>query len=182
MLCYLLPRSLHVSSQKSILPITFVLRLRPDAAYRYAKSSIFLWTLVMHMYHTPTIIHTVLLGIGIKQFFQYSSSFFAFMPYRTFHRICTRFTSLRFVTIFCLWFYLCFQDCFTATVQQNNDNKIEHNKTLYIFHSSLLDKMAAILADGIFKCIFLNEKLCILIKISLKFVPKGLIDNNAPLV
>ena len=36
-----------------------------------------------------------------------------------------------------------------------------------------LDKMAAILADNIFKCIFLNEKFCILIKISLKFIPKG---------
>ena len=42
--------------------------------------------------------------------------------------------------------------------------------------------MAAILADNIFKCIFLNEKVWILIKISLKFVPKGLIDNNQALV
>ena len=42
--------------------------------------------------------------------------------------------------------------------------------------------MAAILADDIFKCIFLNEKVKILIEISLKFVPKGLIDNNQALV
>ena len=35
-----------------------------------------------------------------------------------------------------------------------------------------LDKMAAILADDIFKCIFLNEKVQILIDISLKFVPR----------
>ena len=42
--------------------------------------------------------------------------------------------------------------------------------------------MAAILADNIFKCIFVNEKFCILIKISLKFVPKGPIDNNSALV
>ena len=42
--------------------------------------------------------------------------------------------------------------------------------------------MAAILADDIFKCIFLNEKLCILIRISLKFAPKGPIDNNPALV
>ena len=34
----------------------------------------------------------------------------------------------------------------------------------------------------IFTCIFVNEKLCILIKISLKFVPKGSIDNNPALV
>ena len=45
-----------------------------------------------------------------------------------------------------------------------------------------LDKMVAILADGIFKCIFLNEKVWILIKISLRFVCKGLIDNNQVLV
>ena len=42
--------------------------------------------------------------------------------------------------------------------------------------------MAAILADDIFKCIFLNEKFCILIKISLKFATKGWIDNNPTLV
>ena len=42
--------------------------------------------------------------------------------------------------------------------------------------------MAAILADDIFKCIFLNEKARISIKISLKFVPKGPIDNESVLV
>ena len=45
-----------------------------------------------------------------------------------------------------------------------------------------LDKIAAILADNIFKCIFLNDKFCILIKISLKFVPRGPIYNNPALV
>ena len=38
--------------------------------------------------------------------------------------------------------------------------------------------MAAVLADDIFKCIFLNEKVWSLTKISLKFVQKGLNDNN----
>ena len=33
-------------------------------------------------------------------------------------------------------------------------------------------------ADDIFRYIFVNEKFCILIKISLKFVPKGLLDNK----
>ena len=42
--------------------------------------------------------------------------------------------------------------------------------------------MAAILADDLFKCIFVNEKFCSLIKISLKFVPKGPINNNQALV
>ena len=36
--------------------------------------------------------------------------------------------------------------------------------------------------DDILWCIFVNEKFCILIKISLKFVPKGPIDNNPALV
>ena len=39
-----------------------------------------------------------------------------------------------------------------------------------------------ILADNIFKRIFFNENFCILIEISLKFVPKGPIDNNSALV
>ena len=42
--------------------------------------------------------------------------------------------------------------------------------------------MATILPDDIFKCIFLNEKVCIVIQISLKFVPRGPIDNNPALV
>ena len=36
--------------------------------------------------------------------------------------------------------------------------------------------------DNILRCIFVNEKFCILIKISLKFVPKCPIDNNPALV
>ena len=42
--------------------------------------------------------------------------------------------------------------------------------------------MAAVLADDIFKCILLDEAVWFLTKISLKFVPKGLIDNNSALV
>ena len=45
-----------------------------------------------------------------------------------------------------------------------------------------LDKMATILADGIFKCIFLNENDIIQIEISLKFVPTSPIDNKPALV
>ena len=36
-------------------------------------------------------------------------------------------------------------------------------------------------ADDIFKCIFMNEKFGILIRISLKFVPNGPIDNKPAL-
>ena len=42
--------------------------------------------------------------------------------------------------------------------------------------------MAAILADSIFKCIFLNENDGILIHISLKFVLRSPIDNKPALV
>ena len=48
-------------------------------------------------------------------------------------------------------------------------------------NSSLLGQNGCQLADNIFKCNFVNEKVYILIKISLKFVPKSLIDNNPAL-
>ena len=38
------------------------------------------------------------------------------------------------------------------------------------------------LADNIFRCILGNDKFPILIKVSLKFVPMGPIDNNTGLV
>ena len=37
-------------------------------------------------------------------------------------------------------------------------------------------------ADDVFECTFVNEKSCILFKISLKFVPKGPMDNKPTLV
>ena len=42
--------------------------------------------------------------------------------------------------------------------------------------------MAAILTDDNFKCIFLNENDKIQIQISLKFVPRSLIDNKPALL
>ena len=45
-----------------------------------------------------------------------------------------------------------------------------------------LGKMAAILADNIFNCIFLNENDKIQIQISLKYVSKSRIDNKPALV
>ena len=53
---------------------------------------------------------------------------------------------------------------------------------LPVFNSSPLDKMAVMLADDIFKCIFLNENDRIPILISLKTVPKSPIDNKPVLV
>ena len=45
-----------------------------------------------------------------------------------------------------------------------------------------LDKMAANFADDIFNRICFNENMWILIKISLKFIPKSPIDNKLALV
>ena len=45
-----------------------------------------------------------------------------------------------------------------------------------------LDKMAAIYADDIFNCNFLNENDRIPIQISLKYVPRSPIDNKPSLV
>ena len=47
---------------------------------------------------------------------------------------------------------------------------------------TLLRQNDPLFADGIFKRIFLNENICILVKISLNFVPKGPIDNMSALV
>ena len=52
---------------------------------------------------------------------------------------------------------------------------------LLLTHLSL-DKMATILADDHFKCIFLNKNDRIPIRISLKFVSMSLIDNKPALV
>ena len=42
--------------------------------------------------------------------------------------------------------------------------------------------MAAIFTDDILKCTFMNEKFCISIQISLKFVSKGPVNNKSALV
>ena len=48
---------------------------------------------------------------------------------------------------------------------------------LVVFHVCSLD-----LFNDNFRCIFVNEKFCILIEISLKQVPKGPTDNNPEMV
>ena len=53
---------------------------------------------------------------------------------------------------------------------------IKHNKT------SPPAQNGRHFADDIFRWIFVNETFYIFIKISLKFVPKGPIDNNPALV
>ena len=56
------------------------------------------------------------------------------------------------------------------------------SKFLWLLTHLPLHKMADILADDIFTCIFLNENDRITIQISLKFVPKSPINNKSVLV
>ena len=56
-----------------------------------------------------------------------------------------------------------------------------HNMTL-IFNSSPPGQDGRHFADDTFRCIFVKEKFCILVKIWLKFVPQDLIDKNPALV
>ena len=52
----------------------------------------------------------------------------------------------------------------------------------YFINSSPPGQNGRHFADDIFRCIFVNENFCILIKISLKFVAKSPIDNRPALV
>ena len=52
-------------------------------------------------------------------------------------------------------------------------NEVEHIEA---------EKNGRHLTDDIFKCVFVNEKFCIVIKISLMFVTNGSIDSNSVLV
>ena len=53
---------------------------------------------------------------------------------------------------------------------------------LSCFDSSPPGQNGRLFADDIFRCIFVNEKFCIPIKKSWKFVPKGPFDNNQALL
>ena len=73
-----------------------------------------------------------------------------------------------------------------------NTSELMNNKGTFIIPPSLPLALPVItlrprqngrhFADDIFKCIFLNENVSIAIKISLKFVPKGPINNIPSLV
>ena len=55
-------------------------------------------------------------------------------------------------------------------------------RSVIAFNSSTPGQNGRHFADDIFRCIFVNEKFCILIKTSLKFALKCTIDNNRALV
>ena len=64
---------------------------------------------------------------------------------------------------------------------KNYDTSPTYSKVTYL-NSSPPGQNGLHYADDIFRCLFLNEKFCILIKILMKFVPKGPINNNPALV
>ena len=58
----------------------------------------------------------------------------------------------------------------------------QHNSMADILNTLWLRQNGRHFADNIFKCIFLNENIWLWIEISLKFVPKGPINNIPALV
>ena len=67
-------------------------------------------------------------------------------------------------------------------LQINSDEVDLHTGGERLFISSPPGQNDRHFADDIFRCIFVNEKICILITITPIFVPKGLIDNDRALV
>ena len=61
------------------------------------------------------------------------------------------------------------------------DTLILHGGYTLTINFSIPGQNGRLFTDDIFICIFVNERFCILIRISLKFVPKGPIDNNPAL-
>ena len=75
----------------------------------------------------------------------------------------------------------------TANNQNDDLNQIKKEttiikKSIYIINSSHPGHDSRHFSDDIFRCILGNEKFCILIEISIKFAPKGPIDNNPALI
>ena len=64
----------------------------------------------------------------------------------------------------------------------NFDDIVWSKNVSMILNSSPHGQNGHHFADDIFKCISMNEVFCILIRISLKFVPKGVIGNKPALV
>ena len=74
------------------------------------------------------------------------------------------------------------QDLYVTASQLNKYQPLPWRSTTSPLNSSPPGQNGRLFADDIFRCIFLNEKSYILIKISLKFVTKGPIDNDPALV
>ena len=68
---------------------------------------------------------------------------------------------------------------FDGDFRHEQNERIAYEKIVhFIITSSLPEQNGRHFADGIFKWMFMNERFCILIRISLKFLARGPIDNN----
>ena len=85
-----------------------------------------------------------------------------------------------------MWVILCCSDCSPLGEKSLWNGTIEHHGkppvTLLYINSLRPRQNGRHFADDVFKCIFLNENVWILLKISRKFVPKGPINNIPSLV
>ena len=79
-------------------------------------------------------------------------------------------------------FIFCMSDVVTITVIWSHGGSGPAPKQSIFVNISSTGQSGRHFADDIFTCFFLIEKFCIWILISLKFVPKGPIDNNPALV
>ena len=78
--------------------------------------------------------------------------------------------------------FLCYITYKMTITRARYTSDYELGKTLHTPTSWQNGQNGCHVADNIFRCIFVNEKFSILINILMKFVPKGLIDNNPALV
>ena len=82
-----------------------------------------------------------------------------------------------------MYFHLCWNKGKQNTLNHKNSYQRENINYIIFFLNTLRPRQnGRHYADDIFKCIFLNENVSIVIKISLKFVPKDPINNIPALV
>ena len=107
---------------------------------------------------------------------------------------CKTFTitvELRSLEMSNLWWMLCFDECKTSNPQQISGLWSGNVVSIAVksgqnhgpcFNTLRLRQDSQHFPDNFLKCIFLNKNIWILINISLKFVPKGQINNIPALV
>ena len=76
----------------------------------------------------------------------------------------------------------CYKHRTQQSMNSSNNCQVTNMKIWGLFNSSTPGENGRHFADDIFKCIFFDEKFCILIRISRKFVPQGPIDIKWALV
>ena len=102
------------------------------------------------------------------------------------------------MSFLCKYTYICkcISPCLIGLLYRVYPIKYTHGRVVFVFCFGIINSMwtkcfiwtlrpreiGLHFADNIFKCIFVTENVWIPIEISLKFVPKGAINNNPALV